>query len=74
MTDPAALDITDWADCPDCGQHKVNMWAGEGLCSPCTKARIGGAEFERRYAATRAVDGSWAGPEASLKAIEDSDA
>jgi hypothetical protein len=51
----------EWADC-QCGCAKVNMWAGEGLCSPCTRQRLGDEEFDRRYSATRADDGSWAGP------------
>ena len=43
----------DWPNCPtpDC-QFKVCTWAGTGRCSPCSKAKLGEVEMQRRYNAT----------------------
>jgi hypothetical protein len=58
----------EWPDC-ECGRAKVNLWAAEGLCSPCTRTKLGAVEFERRYIATRGMNGSWRGPDASIDAL-----
>lgn len=45
---------------PDC-EFKQCLWAGTGLCWPCSQAKLGYTELQRRYHATRAPDGGWNG-------------
>mgnify|MGYP001576706071 CR=1 FL=1 len=58
--------LPHWPNCPvpDC-QFKINLWAGEGLCSPHTKTKIGPLEFQRRWEDTRDDQGFWNGQVAS---------
>ena len=57
------MDIDKWPNCPtpDC-QHKVCLWAGTGLCSPCSDRKVGKLEMEKRYLVTHdGVTGRWNG-------------
>lgn len=53
--DLVAADQPDhWPACatPDCDK-KACLWAGTGLCTPCSQQRLGVDEVQRRYRATR---------------------
>ena len=49
----------DWPPCPtpDC-EHGVCLWAGTGLCHPCSIQFVGSADMDRRYMLAREIDGS----------------
>ena len=42
-----------WSNCPtpDC-ENKVCIWAGTGLCHPCSVRVVGREEMKRRYVET----------------------
>ncbi len=63
------IDISGCPVCDQCGKYRVNMWAGEGLCSPCTRDKLGHTEYQRRYYATHDQFDQWMGPDATIAAL-----
>jgi hypothetical protein len=48
-----SMELTDWPNCAsiDC-MHKACLWAGTGLCYPCSEQLLGKEEMKRRYEIT----------------------